>query len=332
MTPNRAEATCLIRASWRRPSGPGAYQAGSSPPSPVFAAPPARWMPMVSAWWASGLSAPTLIAETTKRRTIDARVLDLVEGERASARSGRGARRAGRSAPRPGGRARRGSGRARRRCRRAASISTPRRGRRGPGSRRRSAARRGGPRRRRGSGRTRGRAGAARGRPPAPGWPARRSRRRIWRSARSARVVRPGHAAAVGKQRATTDGVEVDDVDQRAADVRRDRADAHPGERLAQPGLEARRRGRRPCRSGVSASAPRRAGQLGGELDGEPRMDGGRADREDHRHGVDVEDVDGADRDVRPAAQAGGGQGRVDGPGGQDRRDRAAGRPTSRRR
>ena len=71
VTPNRAEATCLIRASRRRPSGPGAYQAGSSPPSPVFAAPPARWMPIVSAWCASGDSAPTLIAETTKRRTIE---------------------------------------------------------------------------------------------------------------------------------------------------------------------------------------------------------------------------------------------------------------------
>ena len=70
MTPKRAEATCLIRASWRLPSGPGAYQAGSSPPSPVLAEPPARWMPMVSAWCASGLSAPTLIAETTNRRTI----------------------------------------------------------------------------------------------------------------------------------------------------------------------------------------------------------------------------------------------------------------------
>ncbi len=49
VTPNRAEATCLIRASRRRPSSPGTYQAGSSPPSPVFAAPPARWIPIVSA-------------------------------------------------------------------------------------------------------------------------------------------------------------------------------------------------------------------------------------------------------------------------------------------
>jgi hypothetical protein len=37
----------------------------------VFAAPPARWIPTVSAWWASGESAPTDIAETTKRRAIE---------------------------------------------------------------------------------------------------------------------------------------------------------------------------------------------------------------------------------------------------------------------
>ena len=44
---------------------------GGYVPSPVFAAPPARWMPMVSAWCASGDSAPTLIADTTKRRASD---------------------------------------------------------------------------------------------------------------------------------------------------------------------------------------------------------------------------------------------------------------------
>ena len=42
---------------------------------------------MVRAWCASGESAPTLIADTTNRRAMDARVLDLVE------RSGRGERR-----------------------------------------------------------------------------------------------------------------------------------------------------------------------------------------------------------------------------------------------
>ena len=65
-----------------------------------------------------------------------------------------------------------------------------------------------------------------------------------------------------------------------------------------------------------------RAGELGGEFDGEARVDGGRADGEDHRHRVDVEDVDRADRDVRPAAQAGRGQGGVDGTDREDRRDR----------
>ena len=81
MTPKRAEATCLIFESVAWPSSPGAYHAGSSPPSPVFAAPPSAWMPSVSTRWASGDSAPTLIADTTKRRAM----------ERASSTSSRGA-------------------------------------------------------------------------------------------------------------------------------------------------------------------------------------------------------------------------------------------------
>ena len=85
------------------PSGPGMYQAGSSPPSPVFAAPPARWMPIVSAWWASGLSAPTLIAETTNRRAIarassTSSSADCRGGPRRTRSSSRGT--AGASAPR----------------------------------------------------------------------------------------------------------------------------------------------------------------------------------------------------------------------------------------
>ena len=55
-----------------RPAASGRYQAGSSPPSPVFAAPPIAWMPSVSARCASGDSAPTLIADTTNRRAIAA--------------------------------------------------------------------------------------------------------------------------------------------------------------------------------------------------------------------------------------------------------------------
>ena len=67
-----------------------------------------------------------------------------------------------------------------------------------------------------------------------------------------------------------------------------------------------------------------RAGQLGGELDGEPRLDRGRTDGEDHGHRVDVEDVDGADRQVGPSAQARLGQRGVDGARREDRRDRQA--------
>ena len=86
MTPNRADATCLMRASRRRPSRSGAYHAGSSPPSPVLAAPPARWIPIVNAWCASGDSAPTLIAETTNRRAIDRALSTSVNGTAVAAR------------------------------------------------------------------------------------------------------------------------------------------------------------------------------------------------------------------------------------------------------
>ena len=70
VTPKRADATCLTAASLRSPSADGAYQAGSSPPSPEFALPPSRAMPMLIAWCASGERAPRLMAELTKRRTI----------------------------------------------------------------------------------------------------------------------------------------------------------------------------------------------------------------------------------------------------------------------
>ncbi len=51
-------------------------------------------------------------------------------------------------------------------------------------------------------------------------------------------------------------------------------------------------------------------------------MDGGGAGGDDHRHRVDVEDVRGLHDDVRATAQARAGQGGVDRPDGQDRRDR----------
>ena len=157
------------------------------------------------------------------------------------------------------------------------------------------------------------------------------ARRRSWRSARSASVVRPGHAAAVGKQRATTDASRSTTsmsappmyeatalMPIRASVLRR------PASNAATRPLTAS--------SGVSGLGAARAGELGRELDGESRLDGGRTDREDHRHRVDVEDVDRADRDIGPTAQAGVGERRVDGTDREDRRDRQpVDRPARRR-
>jgi hypothetical protein len=50
-------------------------------------------MPIVSAWWASGLSAPTLIADTTKRRTIERADSTSSRGTGAAARRTRNSSR-----------------------------------------------------------------------------------------------------------------------------------------------------------------------------------------------------------------------------------------------
>ena len=307
----------MIRASWRRPSGPGVYQAGSSPPSPVLAAPPARWIPIVSAWCASGLSAPTLIAETTKRRTID----------RASSTSASGVARPCGSDPQLIARDR-AVGRRAGECLAIASESLVDLGRsdaiatadrqerdlagdlrreevglavgpeaREPGVREAHLAAGDGLR-----DRQRGRTApdlplgeVGEGRPAGP--------------------RRGGREAARDDRR-----VEVDDIDERPTDVRRDGADPHPGQRLAQTRLEgghelADRLGR-----GQRLGAAR-PGELGRELDGEPRVDDRRADGQDHRHRMNVEDVGGADCEVRATAKAGCGERGVNGPDGQDRRD-----------
>ena len=128
---------------------------------------------------------------------------------------------------------------------------------------------------------------------------------------------RGGHREAARDDRR----VEVHDIDEGATDIRRDRADAHPRQGLAQAGFE----GERQALDGVGGGqvlGAARAGQFGGQLDGEPRVDGRGAGRDDHRHRVDVEDVRRLDEQVRPAAQAGGGQGGVDGTDREDRRDR----------
>ena len=116
-------------------------------------------------------------------------------------------------------------------------------------------------------------------------------------------------------------GREVDGVDERPADVARDRADPHPGERLAKTrreridhvldGLGGRDR--------LGAARP---GQLGGKLEREPRVDGCRPDRKRHRHRVDVEDVGRVEDEIGPAAEARVGEGGVDRTRRQDRRHR----------
>ena len=191
-----------------------------------------------------------------------------------------------------------------RRCRRRDAVGAA--DREEPGSRRRSSARRGGPRRRPGSARSpgSGQARLATG-GAVPGWPAAAvaaaelARRRDRRGS-SGRAT----PAAVGKQRATTRRVEVDDVDQRAADVRRDGADAHPGQRLAQAGLERGDEVGRRCRPGSASSAPRVPASSAASSIASRGLDGRRPDGEDHRHRVDVEDVDGARRRC-PSGRAG---------------------------
>ena len=264
VTPNRADATCLIRASWRRPSGPGTYQAGSSPPSPVLAAPPARWIPMVSAWWASGLSAPTLIAETTNRRTMERASSTSCEGRGDGRRPDAQLVARDRTVGWPAGRARRGSGRAPRR--RSARRSRP--NRRRPVRRRRhrptaawiSPAIFGEKRCASPSARNRAKPGSG-SRGSRPGG---RLGDGQGRGASADLAVgevgegRPAGPRGGGREAAGDDGrVEVDDVDERAADVRRDGADAHPGQRLAQAGLEGGEQVGRRCRSGSASSAPR---------------------------------------------------------------------------
>src|SRR5882762_9327309 len=70
VTPKRPDATCLMRLSARSPLGRGAYDAGSSPPSPVFDRAPMRFMPIARVACASGVSAPRDMALEMNRRRM----------------------------------------------------------------------------------------------------------------------------------------------------------------------------------------------------------------------------------------------------------------------
>ena len=284
VTPKRAEATCLMAASRRSPSADGAYQAGSSPPSPEFALPPSRAMPMLIAWCASGDSAPRLIAELTKRRTIrDAGSTSrsgTAPSRPAAASAGRAAAAGRSSASRP-----RGMRRARRRVvdRRPGAPSPP------------SARRRASPRSR-GSGRSPG----PRGRAPRP-----RERAPVAGDQHLADLARaptdPGQRFAAGKQRSTSPASRPIDVEDLPAAVRAQRAGPHPRQHLAQPLLQRGDRvASRLVRLQVLGAAL--AGLLGRQLQQQPRMDGRCADRDQHRDVVDVERVAGFDRRRRSAS------------------------------
>ena len=133
---------------------------------------------------------------------------------------------------------------------------------------------------------------------------------------------RPAGPCGSGREAPLDDRrVEVDHVDERAADVRGDRADAHSCQRLAKTGLEGSDEARDRLGGRQCLGTPR-ACKLRGELDREPRMDRSRADREDHRHRVDIENVHRADGKVCPPSKPGGGERRVDCARGEDRRHR----------
>ena len=78
----------MIADSASSPFASGSYAAGSSPPSPELDVAPRRRIPIARAPCASGESAPRLIAEETKRRTISLGRLDGGEGHGPGAAQG----------------------------------------------------------------------------------------------------------------------------------------------------------------------------------------------------------------------------------------------------
>ena len=196
-----------------------------------------------SAWCASGLSAPRLMAAPTKRRRMSRRGLDLVAAG--------GLVRADelQLVAHRGGVARQGlavRGRARRRPRGRAA-----------GARSWIALTMGGAYRWRSpSARKRAQPGSG-SLTPGPSVGAAASRAQLTAPRGAAKPTVPGHAGAAGKQRCDDLRLELEDLEQLAAEVGRGGADAHPREHLAQPGLEAPRSRLTIGSLGVTSSAPR---------------------------------------------------------------------------
>ena len=210
VTPNRADATCLICESCRPPSSPGAYQAGSSPPSPVFAAPPSAWIPSVSTPVGLGRER----ADAHRRRRRSAATIERASSTSSSGSGRRRSRRGARGSPSRtsgGPLAVRAAGAVRRRA--ASHVrrwDRPRRWRRAPGRARDRRARRRGARRRPGSGPTPGREAGRAGRrrrgrgPPRAASAGPRARSREPRAGR-ATPPRPGSSAPRGREPSSRD-------------------------------------------------------------------------------------------------------------------------------
>ena len=195
----------------------------------MLAAPPSAWIPSVRARWASGDSAPTLIADTTNRRAI----------ERASSTSSSGTGR---------GAARRADAEPVADQRRLAAERVAVRGQRRVDAGRRVVDR--------GQRRERGRVGravqvelavAAEAGEAGVGEPvradggreARASSSRGQLDAREVGGLEPAGPGRGGREAARHDRrPELEGLEQLAADVAGDGRDAHPGEDLAQPGVE----------------------------------------------------------------------------------------------
>ncbi len=71
VTPNRPDATCLMRLLASSLLRFCHHRHASSPPSPVLLFPPMRFIPMAMVSCASGLSAPSDMAPVANRRMID---------------------------------------------------------------------------------------------------------------------------------------------------------------------------------------------------------------------------------------------------------------------
>ncbi len=153
----------------------------------------------------------------------------------------------------------------------------------------------------------------------------RKGKRGIASTQRAGPQVREGGSPGprCGRREAAADHLrrQIHGIDQRAADVAGDRADAHAGEGLAQARLERRDQirdggGRR---HRLRTTGPR---EFRRQFDGQAWVRRRGADGQDHGHRVHGEDVRGVHHDVGATAQACLGEGRVHGAGGQDGGDR----------